>query len=75
MPATGRGRRMKDLTSVESPGLQRVAPGNPNNSYLIHKLEGGPNIGGQRMPFGGAPLDPATIGAIRQWIGNGAPPQ
>jgi hypothetical protein len=63
------------VTSVESPGLQRVAPGNPSNSYLIHKLEGGPNIGGERMPFGGAPLDPATIGAIRRWIGNGAPPQ
>lgn len=63
------------VASLESPGFQRVAPGNPNNSYLIHKLEGGPNIGGQRMPFGGAALDPATIGAIRQWIGNGAPPQ
>jgi hypothetical protein len=63
------------VASTESPGLQRVAPGNANNSYLIHKLEGGPNIAGQRMPFGGTPLDPATIGAIRQWIGNGAPPQ
>ncbi|HEX5047969.1 MAG TPA: Ig-like domain-containing protein [Gammaproteobacteria bacterium] len=61
------------VASVESPGLQRVAPANPNNSYLIHKLEGGPNIAGERMPFGGAPLDPATIGAMRQWITNGAP--
>jgi hypothetical protein len=62
-------------TSVERPGLQRVAPGSPDNSYLIHKLEGGPNIAGQRMPFNGTPLDTATIAAIRQWIGNGAPPQ
>ena len=54
--------------------LQRVTPADPNNSYLIQKLEGSANIGTtQRMPFGGPPLDPATIAAIRQWISNGAP--
>ena len=60
------------VASVERPALQRVAAGAPDNSYLIHKLEGGPNIVGSRMPIGAAPLDQATITAIRQWITNGA---
>ena len=30
--------------SFEKPSLFRVAPGEPDNSYMVHKLEGGPNI-------------------------------
>jgi mono/diheme cytochrome c family protein len=59
--------------AVES-ALNRVTPGQPDQSYLIHKIEGGPGIVGQRMPLGAPPLDTATIGAIRQWITNGAAP-
>jgi hypothetical protein len=58
--------------SVQRPTVQRVAAGNPNDSYLIHKLEGAPTIVGMRMPAGGPFLDPTTIDAIRQWISNGA---
>ncbi|MDH4124488.1 MAG: CHRD domain-containing protein [Gammaproteobacteria bacterium] len=53
--------------------LDRVEPGNPDNSYLIRKLEGGPNIVLNRMPQGGPFLDQATIDMVRQWISDGAP--
>jgi hypothetical protein len=62
------------VSSVERPGVLRVAPGNANNSYLIHKLEGTPNIVGQRMPAGLPPLPQSDIDIIRQWIGEGAQP-
>jgi hypothetical protein len=58
--------------SAEVPGLLRVAPGNPDASYLIHKLEGTATVGG-RMPLNGPPLPAETIAVIRQWISNGAP--
>jgi hypothetical protein len=57
--------------SVEVPALRRVAPGNPDQSYLIQKLEGHAAVGAQ-MPLGQAPLPQATINVIRQWITNGA---
>ena len=51
----------------------RVAPGDPDNSYLIRKLEGDAGIVGSRMPQGGPFLDQATTDQIRQWIADGAP--
>jgi hypothetical protein len=60
------------VASVEVPALQGVTPGNPSDSYLIGKLEGGPGIVGSRMPLVGAPLDQATIDTIRLWVTNGA---
>jgi hypothetical protein len=60
------------VPSVEAPGLLRVAPGRPDDSYLIHKLEGRAAVGA-RMPLGGPYLDAATIAVIRQWIADGAP--
>jgi hypothetical protein len=32
--------------------MRRVAPGNPDNSYLVRKLEGTAGITGSRMPLG-----------------------
>jgi hypothetical protein len=59
--------------SVEKPGLLRVAPGDPDNSYMVHKLEGGPNIVGERMPRGGGPyLTSGQMLVIRRWIAEGA---
>jgi mono/diheme cytochrome c family protein len=52
--------------------FDRVEPGNPDDSYLIRKLEGGPGIVGSQMPQGGPFLDQATINTIRQWITEGA---
>ena len=62
-----------NVASTEKPGLMRVNPGNASQSYIIHKLEGGPSIVGARMPFGGPYLDQATIDRIRAWIDSGAP--
>jgi hypothetical protein len=53
------------------PSILRVVPGDPNNSYIIQKLEGHAAVGAQ-MPFGGPPLDAAVIAVIRQWITDGA---
>jgi len=53
--------------------LQRVSPNNPDASYLIRKLEGGPGISGSRMPPGGPFIPAANIQRIRDWITDGAP--
>ena len=58
------------VASSQNPGILRVAANDPDNSYLIQKLEG---AAGARMPLGAAPLDPEVIAAIRLWIANGAP--
>lgn len=59
--------------SAEVPALVRVAPNNPDASYLIQKIEGTAAVGG-RMPLNLPPLPADTIAVIRQWIANGAPP-
>ena len=61
------------VASIQKPALQRVAPGDPENSYLIHKVEGRTGIGGQRMPFNGTPLTDGQILVIKRWIELGAP--
>jgi hypothetical protein len=59
--------------SVEQSNLFRVAPGDPDDSYIIRKLEGGPNITGGQMPLNRPSLPQNTINAIRIWIARGAP--
>ena len=59
------------VPSVEQPSILRVAVGDPDNSYIIQKLEGHAASGAQ-MPFGGPPLPASTIAFIRQWISAGA---
>ena len=65
------------VPSTEVPSLMRVKPGDPDNSYIIQKLEGHQAVGRQ-MPFGCPTTQPClpttTIAFIRQWITNGAPP-
>jgi hypothetical protein len=61
-----------NVASREQPTLVRVRPGEPENSYLIHKVEGSTDIAGARMPFGGPFLDQATIDSVRSWIASGA---
>ncbi len=60
-----------NVASMEVPALLRVEPGNPDDSYLIQKLEGTAAVGG-RMPLGGTPLEQSAIDVIRQWISDGA---
>ena len=59
------------VPSTEVPSILRAKPGDPDNSYLVQKLEGHASVGA-RMPFGGPYLDAATIAVIRQWISDGA---
>lgn len=54
-------------------GAVRVIPSDPENSYLIHKLEGRSTIAGVRMPLGGPFLESGQILVIRRWIEIGAP--
>lgn len=62
-----------DVPSVQVPALRRVAPGDPDNSYLVQKVEGSAAFGGQ-MPLDSPPLDTDQINLIRQWIAAGAEP-
>ena len=57
------------VASNQNPAILRVAPSDPDNSYLIMKLEGNAGV---QMPFGGTPLAQSTIDIIRQWITDGA---
>ena len=60
-----------DVASVDIPGMLLVSPGNPDDSYLIWKLEGNSGIRGGVMPIGSR-LSSSTIDVIREWITNGA---
>ena len=58
----------------EKPGAVRIVPGDPDNSYLVQKLEGSSGITGRRMPQNGPPyLTDGQIAIIRRWIAIGAP--
>jgi len=61
-----------NVNSSEQPALKRVKPGDPDNSYLVRKLAGGPGITGSRMPLGGPFLSAEELQLIRQWISEGA---
>ncbi len=60
------------VASVENPSLNRIAPGDPANSYLYRKING-VGITGDRMPQGGPFLSGAQIALVRDWIRRGAP--
>jgi len=69
------GQSQNDLVGVgseEVPAFERVDPGNPDESYLIMKIEGDSRIVGARMPLGRAPLPGEQIAVIREWILDGA---
>jgi uncharacterized protein (TIGR03118 family) len=64
------------VASMEQPGLLRIKPNDPTNSYLIQKIEGAAGITGARMPFGCPTtqpcLDQATIDQVKAWVSQGA---
>jgi hypothetical protein len=57
-------------SSTESLGTLRVAPCDPDKSFLLTKLAN--NSFGARMPDGLPPLPAAQIQAISDWIARGA---
>lgn len=58
------------IQSSQDAGFMRVLAGNPDNSYLIQKLEGTASGGGAMPPTGALPQ--SSIDIIRQWITDGA---
>jgi len=68
--ATSYANLVGQPSSVQA-GAIRVIELDPDNSYLIQKLEGAATIDGNQMPQG-APLLQADIDVIRQWITDGA---
>jgi uncharacterized protein (TIGR03118 family) len=62
-----------NVASLEVGTLKRVLPGDPNNSYIVQKLEGTQTVG-VRMPATGVFLDQPTIDKVRAWIQAGAAP-
>ena len=52
--------------------VQLVAVGDPDNSYLIQKLENAASISGARMPLNRPAIAQSDINQIRQWIMAGA---
>jgi hypothetical protein len=61
------------ISSRGKPGAVLVVPGDPDNSYLVQKLEGAPGIVGERMPRTGGPyLTSGQMLVLRTWIQRGA---
>lgn len=62
------------VASTQS-ALLRVAPGQPDESYLYRKLVGthaAAGGSGERMPFGDMKLGEEQIEVVRRWIADGA---
>jgi len=63
------------VPSVELPSMDRIEPGQPDQSYLVNKIQGTQaSVGGsgQRMPLGMSPLSQDDIDTIRSWVEAGA---
>lgn len=60
-----------NVPSTQVPALLRVKPGDPDNSYLVQKIDGRAAVGG-RMPLGRPALPQASIVLVRSWIAGGA---
>jgi len=71
-----------NVAAVEpTPSMDRIEPGDPTLSFMIHKLEGTqgglvcspvPPGCGTRMPQGAPPLPLQTIRMIKRWVTAGA---
>ena len=60
-----------DVASYAKEGAILVIPGDPDNSYLIQKMEAAPNIEGDPMPPSSL-LDAEIVERVRSWIADGA---
>jgi hypothetical protein len=58
------------VPSNQMPTLDRIEPGDPNNSYLVRKVEGTGQ--GGRMPLGQPALSNELIQNLREWVVDGA---
>jgi hypothetical protein len=60
-------------SAARAAGLQRVVPGDADQSFLLIKLTGPSPPEGSRMPLGFPALSSTDIAKIRAWILAGAP--
>lgn len=60
------------VPAVQSSRL-RVAPGLPEDSFLVSKITADAGIVGSRMPLGGPPLPSETQHLVIDWVRRGAP--
>jgi len=63
---------LTSVPSTEVPTMMRIAPGDPDGSYLLQKISSATPLDGVRMPPN-QPLAANKIEAIRGWIAAGAP--
>ncbi len=76
----GEGLAFSNVVNVAARQLlsmNRVTPNQPDNSYLVHKVQGthlDVDVGGSgsRMPLDRSPLSQSDIDLIRAWIQAGA---
>lgn len=61
-----------NVSSSQNPALNRITPGNPDDSYLVMKIRGAAGIRGSRMPLGRPPLTAEQIQTIVDWVLEGA---
>ena len=64
-----------EVASTQVPSLSRVAPGDPEKSYLFMKHSGASGIVGDRMPRtnpGFLDQNPDLLELERRWIAEGA---
>ena len=70
-----------NITSNEKSTVKRIKPGDPDNSYLVQKIEGAVTITGDRMPKDqgasgpGGYLTQTDIDSVRAWVTAGALPR
>ena len=78
MPLTSEAVSYQSLVNAESielPPMLRVSPGDPESSYIVHKIQGRASIIGDRMPPPPrSMLTAEQIAAIVEWIDAGAAP-
>lgn len=84
LPAPGTGNWVVEVVNVASTThktMKRVVPGDPSNSFFLHKMTDGlcalakdctiANCG-ERMPQGSPPIDPADLKKMIEWVRQGA---
>lgn len=62
-----------DNFAARQNGWLRVVPGDPERSFLYHKLRPIAPQYGNQMPLGGVPVERTLVERVRLWITYGAP--
>ncbi len=68
-------RELVNAPSDQRPGMMRIAPNDPANSWVLVKLKAdlATAAGTTRMPLNKPELSPALVEQLENWINRGAP--